>query len=144
MKLSIITLALPLLFLNSCAYNGLSLEAFPSAYEGPAYMEISPNWVSVCNGSTETVFITVLDKDRKPIPNQVVRGAVVAGGGSSPTAYFLNNSSITDEEGRATFLVAGLMYPGWSSLVFTSGDISYALDLWDSCWRSYSQSGAIQ
>ncbi len=140
MKFLTIVLTLVVLILSSCAYNGEISGALPPDYKGPVYMEISPNVVSVCNGSTETVYITVLDKNRKPVPDQTVQAAVVADEGNSPTAYLFNDKAVTDETGRSEFLVTGLMYPGWSSLVFTVGDISYALDLWDSCWRSLSGS----
>lgn len=138
MKYSTSILTLIALFLNSCAYNGSSNRTVSPDYKGPVYMEISPHEVSVCNGSTETVYITVLDKSRKPMPDQTVRAAVVADEGNSPTAYLFNDEATTNEQGRTSFLVVGLMFPGWSSLVFTAGDISYALDLWDSCWRSFS------
>lgn len=86
----------------------------------PAFIEAVPIIVSAGPGEVHTVYVTVLDKDKRPVPNVLVRAS-----SDTPNRASVEPEEVrTDENGKAKFTVKGVAYvPGSkATITFRSGE----------------------
>lgn len=135
-ELFLCTVFAGLVFLSSCAgYNGYTgynvpRESLPPS--GPAIMEASPWAVVVGSGTTHIVFVKVMDRDRRPIPNQTVSANV-----ENPCVATIEEHGSTDEKGLARFTVTGIGMPWYSQITFATDSISTKIYVWKRGWGPF-------
>ena len=56
--------------LQSCAQYEI-----PKDVSGPAYIEVSSNEITAGSGEHQTIWVTVLDGSRKPLPDEIGRAS---------------------------------------------------------------------
>lgn len=86
----------------------------------PAFVETSPTVVTAGSGEVHTVYVTVLDKDRRALPNILIRAS-----SDTPNRASVEPEEVrTDENGKAVFTVKGVSYvPGSkATITFKAGD----------------------
>ncbi|HHT9118571.1 MAG TPA: hypothetical protein ACFYD1_08055 [Candidatus Hypogeohydataceae bacterium YC38] len=98
MRLSLIIVDL---FLSACANYTLPPQAFPPDYTGPVRLRRTSPWATVVgSGSCHYVFVKVMDKTKKPLPNQTVVATI-----ENPAVAWIDEPKrVTDEKGLAIFL----------------------------------------
>lgn len=89
----------------------------------PAYIEVSPNFLTANSGELHEVYVTVLDQDRNPLPNILVsaKSSLIGRVSLEP------DSAMTDENGKVVFTVRGIYFPGAADITFTAGEISESI-----------------
>ncbi len=114
-----------LVFVFSCAeyYNVPREEPLPAT--GPAIIEASPWAVVVGSGTTHIVFVKVMDRDKRPIPNQRVSARV-----EDPSVAIIDEGALTDEKGLARFTVTGIGMPWYSEIMFSTDSVSTKIYVW--------------
>lgn len=125
-----VALLLPLFFgmlmllESNMAVAGLECCGVPAAAEEigtPAFMEAVPTIVTAGPGEVHTVHVTVLDKDKRPVPNVQVTAS-----SDTPNRVSVEpEEARTDEKGMAIFTVKGVAYtPGSQAIItFKAGDV---------------------
>lgn len=102
--------------LQSCAQYEI-----PKGVSGPASMEVSPHEITAGSGEHQTIWVTVLDGERKPLPNVLVK----ANSDMPNRASVTPESSLTNDEGIAVFTVTGIArVPGSAHITFTADGVS--------------------
>ncbi len=108
---------------SSCSAYEVPRESLPVA--GPTIIEVSPWAVVVGSGSTHVVFVRVMDRDKNPVPNQVVFASV-----EDPSVANIEEKALTDGDGLARFTVTGIGMPYYSEIVFSAGSVSKSIYVW--------------
>ncbi|HHT9121166.1 MAG TPA: Ig-like domain-containing protein [Candidatus Hypogeohydataceae bacterium YC41] len=88
----------------------------------PAYMEVSPTAVSAADGEVHKVWVTVLDKNKNPLPNVLVTAS-----SDTPNRASVEPEQVkTDERGKAVFTIKGVAYFSGSRAIITfkAGDVA--------------------
>jgi hypothetical protein len=98
---------------------GLECCLVPEAVAGeagaPAFVEAVPIGLSAGSGEVHTVYVTVLDKDKRPVPNVLVTAS-----SDTPNRASVEPDSVkTDEKGKAIFTVKGVAYVSGSKAIIT-------------------------
>ncbi|MDO8136655.1 MAG: Ig-like domain-containing protein [Candidatus Brocadiales bacterium] len=81
----------------------------------PASVEAVPTSVTANPGEVHTVHVTVLDKDKRPVPNVLVTAS-----SDTPNRASVEPEEVkTDEKGMAVFTVKGVAYVPGSTAIIT-------------------------
>lgn len=128
-----------MVFLSSCAeYSVPSVPSAPSGplpATGPAFLEVSPWAVEVAgSGDTEVVFVKVMDRDKRPIPDQLVSATI-----EDTSVATIEDHEVTDKKGLARFTVTGIGMPTFTKLTFTAGSVSTKIDVWKMGYGPYGR-----
>ncbi len=87
----------------------------------PTYIEAVPTIITAGSGEVHKVYVTVLDEEKRPLANVVVRAS-----SSIPNRASVEPEELrTDENGKAVFTVKGVSYtPGSKAIItFRAGDV---------------------
>ncbi len=104
------------LFLASCAQYER-----PEDVEGPVFIEVSPHEIVASGGSTQDIWVTVLDVERRPVPGVLVR----AESDTPARVVVVPESLLTNAEGRAVFSANGISrFPGAAYITFVADGLS--------------------
>lgn len=137
MKILLSVLSLVTLFMVSCEPYIPPKDISPI---GPnrtaASIEVIPWELRVSSGDTENAYVTILDQNGNPMPNQIVYASI-----EEPFVAIINDTAVTDADGVALFTATGLGVADKSTITFTSGGLSYKLDVWNSWYRAFSGGG---
>lgn len=102
--------------LQSCAQYEI-----PKDVSGPAYIEVSSNEITAGSGEHQTIWVTVLDGSRKPLPEVQVQ----AKSDMPNRALVTPESLLTNNEGIAIFTVTAIAdMPGRAHITFTADRLS--------------------
>lgn len=102
--------------LQSCAQHDISKDV-----GGPAYIEVSSYEITAGSGEHQTIWVTVMDSGRKPLPNVPVNAKSDMPNRASVTP----ESMLTNDEGIAIFTVTGISsIPGRAYITFTADGLS--------------------
>ncbi|HHT9131390.1 MAG TPA: hypothetical protein ACFYED_02775 [Candidatus Tripitaka californicus] len=83
--------------------------------KAPAFIEAVPTGLSAGVGEVQTVYVTVLDRDKKPVPNVLVTAS-----SDTPNRASVEPEEIkTDANGKAVFTVKGVAYFSGSRAIIT-------------------------
>ena len=100
---------------------GLECCGVPEVYaedasaKAPAFIEAVPTGLSAGVGEVQTVYVTVLDRDKKPVPNVLVTAS-----SDTPNRASVEPEEVkTDEDGKAVFTVNGVAYFSGSRAIIT-------------------------
>lgn len=105
--------------LQSCAQYEI-----PKDVSGPAFIEVSSNEITAGSGEHQTIWVTVLDGSRKPLPNVPVQ----AKSDMPSRALVTPDSLLTNDKGIAVFTVTGIAdMPGRAHITFTADGLSAAV-----------------
>ncbi|HHT9155790.1 MAG: Ig-like domain-containing protein [Planctomycetes bacterium] len=97
-----------------CCYIPEAVAEDASA-KAPAFIEVVPTGLSAGVGEVQTVYVTVLDKDKKPVPNVLVTAS-----SDTPNRASVGPEEIkTDANGKAVFTVKGVAYFSGSRAIIT-------------------------
>lgn len=117
-------LGMSILLRSNVAVAGLECCGVPTAEETRAtvaFVEAVPVIVTAGPGEVHTVHVTVLDKDKKPVPNVLVKAY-----SDTPNRASVEPEEVrTDEKGMAVFTVKGVAYtPGSKAIItFKAGEV---------------------
>ncbi len=103
----------------STGLAGLGCCGLPEVTAGeavvPAFISVSPTGLSAGSGEVHTVYVTVLDGERRPIPN-----ALVTASSDTPNRASVEPAEArTDANGKAVFTVKGVAYFSGSRAIIT-------------------------
>lgn len=102
--------------LQSCAQYEI-----PKDVSGPAFIEVSSNEITAGSGEHQTIWVTVLDGSRKPLPEVLVQ----AKSDMPSRALVTPDSLLTNNEGIAIFTVTAIAdMPGRAHITFTADGLS--------------------
>ena len=105
--------------LQSCAQYEI-----PKDVGGPAFIEVSSNEITAGSGEHQTIWVTVLDGSRRPLPNVLVQ----AKSNMPSRALVTPDSLLTNNEGIAIFTLTGIAdMPGRANITFTADGLSAAV-----------------
>jgi hypothetical protein len=100
---------------------------------GPAILEATPWRVVVgSGGDTQIVFVKVMDRDKRPIPNQTVYAEVL-----DPSVARIDEQAVTDEKGLARFTVTSVGMPWYSYINFHTDSIYTQIYVWQAGWGPF-------
>ena len=137
MKTLLNVLLLTTLFIVSCQ-SSVPLRDTPVT--GPnqtaASIEVIPWEILTASGDTENVYVTILDRNGNPVPNQIVSASIEA-----PFVAIINETAATNADGVALFTATGLGVADKSTITFTSDGLSYKLDVWNAWYKRFSGGG---
>ena len=137
MKTLLNALLLAMLFIVSCQ-SSAPLRDTPVA--GPnqtaASIEVIPWAILITSGDTKNVYVTILDRNGNPVPNQTVSASIEA-----PFVAVINDTAVTNADGVALFTATGLGFADKSTITFTSDGLSYTLDVWNAWYKNFSGGG---
>ncbi|OHB88214.1 MAG: hypothetical protein A3C38_01590 [Planctomycetes bacterium RIFCSPHIGHO2_02_FULL_50_42] len=131
---------LMVLVLYSCASveQQQPSKTFPPDYTGPAIMEATPWEVTLISGSTDYIYVTVMDQHRNPLPGQTV--TISFDHSARAVAYLQEDqcSPVTNQKGQAWFVIAGKGFPNNGNITLSCGEASTTVEVWT---RGYSPYG---
>lgn len=102
--------------LPSCAQQEISKEV-----SGSVFIEAIPFEITAESGEHLTIWVTVMDSKRKPLPNVLVQ----AESDTPSRALVTPESLLTNDEGVAIFTVTGISHmPSRAHITFTTDGLS--------------------
>jgi hypothetical protein len=137
MKTLLNALLLATLFIVSCQSSAPLRD---TTVAGPnrtaASIEVIPWAILITSGDTKNVYVTILDRNGNPVPNQPVSASIEA-----PFVAVINDTAVTNADGVALFTATGLGFADKSTITFTSDGLSYTLDVWNAWYKNFSGGG---
>ncbi len=103
-------------FLSSC-----SQYEVPRDVVGPVYIEVSPHEIIASGGSSQTIWVKVLDAGRNPVPEVQVHAR-----SDTPARVTVSPERLlTNGEGVAVFTASGISrFPGAAHIIFDAEGLS--------------------
>lgn len=120
----VVTSLLPFLGLLMWLGSGVAMtgpEVAAEEADVAAFIEAVPMGLTAGVGEVQTVYVTVLDKDRRPVPDVLVTAS-----SDTPNRASVEPAEMrTDANGKARFTVRGVAYFSGSRaiLTFRAGDL---------------------
>ena len=137
MKTLLNILSLVVLLTVSCQSNApLRDTPVTGPDQTAASIEVIPWAILISSGDTKNVYVTILDRNGNPVPNQTVSASIEA-----PFVAIINETAATNADGVALFTATGLGVADKSTITFTSDGLSYTLDVWNAWYKNFSGGG---
>lgn len=104
-----------IILINSCTQ--------PPPYGEELNIIVSPHKLSVCSGSEDAVFVTLLNRQGGPLTGLEIKTT-----STSPTVATVTPRALTDKAGKATFTVKGIS-PGTTKIIFSVDGYKAAMEV---------------